>query len=94
MVEVIFSPQAIDNLREIAEYIAADSPENASRFVKRLRERAIEIGRFPNAGRVIPEAGDPRMREVFVGAYRIMYQVHDTSVRILRIRHGAREGHE
>ncbi|MBI1368807.1 MAG: type II toxin-antitoxin system RelE/ParE family toxin [Planctomycetes bacterium] len=84
----------VENLRQIAAFIAQDSPENAAHFVQRIRERAIEVGRFPNSGRVIPEIGDPMMREVFVGSYRIMYQVHESSVRILRIRHGARDSHQ
>jgi toxin ParE1/3/4 len=50
------------------------------------------IGTQPEMGRVVPEVGDPAVREIVHGAYRIIYELyHDPdAVFILRFWHGAR----
>ena len=49
------------------------------------------LGEFPESGRVVPELGDPSVREVVVGAYRVVYEVRpDDWVEVLTVFHGAR----
>jgi toxin ParE1/3/4 len=42
------------------------------------------------AGRAVPEARRPDVREVFVYSYRIVYRAGDTAIVILTVYHGAR----
>lgn len=52
--------------------------------VDRLRE-------FPESGRVVPEQDDPAVREVIVGAYRVVHEVRpDGRVEVLTVFHAAR----
>ena len=48
-------------------------------------ERLVD---FPESGRVVPEVGVRRIREVIFGAYRVIYSVKD-KVEILTVRRGS-----
>jgi toxin ParE1/3/4 len=51
----------------------------------------LRLGTFPASGRVVPEFDVETVREIFVQPYRIWYRVHETSVEILAVIHGARD---
>jgi plasmid stabilization system protein ParE len=89
---VILTPQSLADLEAIVRYIAADSPDRARDFGNILVDRALFVGRFPESGRIVPEVGDPTVREVVHGSYRIVYEVqgHPRLVFILRFWHAAR----
>jgi len=91
MAQVIWAPSALDDIATIAEYIARDSPEVASLFIRRLIEATDRLQEFPLSGRVIPEISEPDAREVIYGAYRIMYRVEGEEVWITGVVHGARD---
>jgi toxin ParE1/3/4 len=88
---VILTPQSQDDLREIVSYIARDSPDRARRF-NTLIDKALSIGTFPEMGQIVLEVGDPSVREIVHGSYRIIYElVRDpNSAFVLRFWHGAR----
>jgi toxin ParE1/3/4 len=91
MAQVIWAPSALDDIATIAEYIARDSPEVASLFVRRLMEATDRLMEFPRSGRIIPEINEPDVREVIYGAYRIMYRVEEDEIWITGVVHGARD---
>ncbi|MFW6107502.1 MAG: type II toxin-antitoxin system RelE/ParE family toxin [bacterium] len=90
MGKIVWSPVARADLDAIADYIAKDSPARAAVFVDRLLRSAEQLADFPEAGRAVPEIGDPASREVIVGPYRIMYHLETEAVVIVAIVHGAR----
>lgn len=92
-VPVILTTQAQHDLRQIVERIAQDSRGRAVAEGNRLIDRALAVGNFPQAGRIVPEQRDPAVREVIQDNYRIIYEVFtDPSyVYILRFWHGARD---
>jgi toxin ParE1/3/4 len=89
---VILTTQSQNDLREIVSYIARDSPERARSFGNTLIDKALTIGAFPEMGRIVPELGDPLVREINHGSYRIIYElVHgQRTVFVLRFWHGGR----
>ncbi|HWA28127.1 MAG TPA: type II toxin-antitoxin system RelE/ParE family toxin [Lacunisphaera sp.] len=89
---VILTPQAIEDLGSIVRRIAADSPDRARAFGHALLDAALAIDPFPERGRRVPEAGDPAVREVLQGDYRIIYEVqrNPDAVYVLRFWHAAR----
>lgn len=91
-VPVIITPKAIADLEEIVRFIAVDSPERAKRFGYTLIDHALALSPFPEIGRMTPEVGDPAVREIVHGAYRIIYELRrdPTAIFILRFWHGAR----
>ena len=92
MVEINWTLQAKNDLIAIAEYIAQDSIKYAKLQVKRIRFRVKQLVEFPNSGRVVPELENPRIREVILGNYRIIYLIAtDERIDILTIHHSAKK---
>src|SRR5689334_9580039 len=90
--KVVVAPRAIDDLRDIVLYISPDRPEAARRVGFALVEKSKALGRFPFAGRVVPEFDEHFIRELILNPYRIVYRVEEgtKSVGIARYWHGAR----
>jgi plasmid stabilization system protein ParE len=63
----------------------------AATFVRRIREVARSLDELYDRGRVVPEFEAPDIRELIVGNYRLVYQVTQSTVVILRVIHGARQ---
>ena len=82
------SPLALDRVSDIARYIAKDDPGAAERWVNQLFDAVERLGDFPESGRIVPEVGVRRIREVIFGAYRVIYSVKD-KVEILTVRRGS-----
>jgi toxin ParE1/3/4 len=78
------------DLGEIADYIAKDSRRYAAAMVRRIRDGVRSLKRFPKRGAVVPELGNEAIREISVGAYRVIYRLTDR-IAILGIIHGARD---
>jgi toxin ParE1/3/4 len=68
---------AIDDLQHARDYIARDSPQYAIALVERLIISAERIKSFPESGRRVPEASDPKVRELLVGGYRVIYPAEE-----------------
>ena len=90
MAEVRWTAQAAEDLESIADFIARDSPQYARLFVLDVLHAVERLAAFPRSGRALPELSDPAIREVLLGAYRIVYRVREELVEILTVYHGAR----
>ncbi len=90
MAKVIWSPSSLDDIDTIAKYISKDSVYHASLFIDRLFETTDRLRVHPLSGRIIPEIGDHRCREIIYGAYRIMYRVEKSDIWVTGVIHGAR----
>ncbi|MEJ2726149.1 MAG: type II toxin-antitoxin system RelE/ParE family toxin [Deltaproteobacteria bacterium] len=77
--ELIWSPSAKLDLKDITAFIAEDSVSAAERFVGSLFQVVERLAAFPESGRVVPEFGDPSIREVIRRACRIVYGVTEQS---------------
>ena len=90
--KVILTPESLEDLREIVVFIARDNPERARTFGNELIDRALSLSTFPERGRVVPEIGEPAVREIIHRSYRIIYEVFldQDVVYVLRFWHGAR----
>lgn len=82
---------AWNDLESIAEYIARDSKNYASAFVREVREASRSLDRFPERGRVVVELNDTSIRELFVRSYRLIYKTQEDAVYIIAFVHGARD---
>ena len=92
MARVVFTPTARDHLQQIRRYIARDSPSAATMMIRRIRAEAGRLADYPEMGRVVPEYGDARIRELIVAPYRVVYR-HDADegvVRVIGVVHSSR----
>jgi len=87
---VILSRRAEQDLAEISDYIAQDSPPKAHEFEEELLARAAQIASAPLAYRARPELG-AGIRSCPYGAYVLFYTVVGAQVRLERILHAARD---
>ena len=90
--QLIWAPSARLDLRELAAYIAESRPEASARFIKHVFQVVERLADFPESGRVVPEFGNPNIREVIRRPCRIVYRVKSQEhlVEIVRIWHAAR----
>lgn len=88
--KIRWMPQALLDLNAIRRFIARDDPAAARRWIARLRERALAAASAPRAGRVVPELGNPAVREVFLRTYRIVYRILDDELHVLTVFEGHR----
>lgn len=85
-----WSQAALDDIEGIAEYISKDSLYHAQQVVERLLELAEALPEHPELGRLVPELNNSRVRERFVYSYRLIYELHDTTIDVLAVIHGKR----
>jgi toxin ParE1/3/4 len=72
---VVWAESAWNDLEDVAEYIAKDSPHYAAAFVREARDAARSLVSLAERGRMVPEFNDPSIRELLGGSYRLIYQV-------------------
>jgi toxin ParE1/3/4 len=82
---------AIDDLKEVRDYIARDSKHYASAFVRKARDAARSLNQFAERGRHVPEFDRPDIRELIIGSYRLIYLLTSDRAQILAFIHGARD---
>ena len=87
---VRWSPEAVEDLESIAEYIAKDSEFYARSVVSKLLMTASEISEQPLIGRMVPEMSQKEIRERFVYSYRMVYRIQNSVITIVAIIHGKR----
>ncbi len=91
MVRIVWTELSIQDLKEIFDFIAADSNRYANITLDKIYQRVQTIATNPYIGRVVPEIDEKPIREVIVVAYRVIYRIkNDHQVDILRVYHSAR----
>lgn len=86
--KVSWAAVARNDLKQIIEYIAIDSPGNASRLLRKIKHKTSDLYTIPERGRVIPELkeqGIQTYRELIIAPWRIIYRITDTSVIVLSV---------
>ena len=82
---------ATQDIEEAAAFIGRDSRSYAAALVQESRAAARSLRTFAERGRVVPEIDVPEIRELFIGNYRLIYQVTADCVFILAFVHGTRD---
>jgi toxin ParE1/3/4 len=85
----ITEPASLD-LEEIHDYIAADHPAAAARWLEKLREQCRRLAEVPGMGRIREDLA-PGLRSFPSGSYLIIYQEIEGGIEVVRVIHGARQ---
>jgi toxin ParE1/3/4 len=80
---VVWSPNALNDVDEIAAYISRDSPTYAAAVVEKILDITRNLQNFALLGRVVPESNEESIRERFVYSYRLIYQVQEEIIIII-----------
>jgi toxin ParE1/3/4 len=84
-------PQAVRELDDIWEYIAADSITSAERVIDELESVCVRLAKSPRAGHLRPDIAGNRLRFWRVRNYLIAYAPETKPVLALGFIHGARD---
>jgi toxin ParE1/3/4 len=85
MVKIVWTDSALDDLDEIAEYIALDKISAAKKLVQNVFSKVDLLADQPELGRTPPELTGRNYRELIVGPCRIFYRVLSKEVAILYV---------
>ena len=85
---VAFTAVALADLKDIFDFIAADSPMAARRYVRGLRVKARGLGRFPKIHPLRNDLPD-ELRAAPYGSHQILYRIKQRDLEIARVVHGA-----
>lgn len=88
--QVVWSPQAIDDMDAIAAYIARDSISYAAAVAQRVIEVTRDLADNPFSGDIVQEFSDETIREKFAYIYRVLYRIQDEMVTVVAVIHGKR----
>jgi addiction module RelE/StbE family toxin len=92
MVQIKWTPQAVQDLEDIHEFIAKDSVKYAVRQISLIRKRTQILKYQTAAGKKVDEFKSENIRELIEGNYRIIYrQVDLYRIDILTVHHAARD---
>lgn len=90
MVAIDWSNQVFEDIDNIAEYLAQHSKPLANAFVEKVFEKVELLRNFPEMGRMVPEIGSTKVRELLFKQYRIVYQlVSQDRIRVLTVQHSS-----
>jgi plasmid stabilization system protein ParE len=89
--EIRWSLKALRQLDSIGQQIEIDSPLQAKRIVSLLYSTPEKLRWSPRKGEIVPELGDPNLREVTVYSWRLIYRIVDAhTLEVAAIVHGRR----
>ena len=88
MARLIWTEPAIADLEAIAEYIALDKPDAATRYVQRVFAAGERLARFPKSGVRVPEIPHLPYRQVVVPPCRVFYRLEGQDILIVFVMRG------
>ena len=84
-----YSPESIEDLIRLREFIEIKNPYAAKRVSKELLDGIDKLKVFPKMGICVSKAPDPKLvRDLFVSDYTVRYLLKDNCAVILRVWHG------
>lgn len=83
---ISFAESALGDLAGIQEWYAAEgAPEVGDRLIAEIFQRVEVLADHPDIGRIVPEFGQPFLRELIHPPFRIVYRRDALRVRIVRV---------
>lgn len=90
MASVLWTKPALNDLRDITEYIEKDSQTYAEKTARKLVSAPKILDQFPKIGRIVPEFGIETVRELIYRNFRIIYEIRGQTIYIEAIIHTSR----
>lgn len=86
----VLHPDALTDLEEIWEFIAADNPDAADRVLKEIYEAIQAVVPFPQQGHVRADLTSRPLRFHSVRSYLIAYAPDEEPLLVVAVLHGRR----
>ena len=88
MARLIWTEPALADLEAIADYIALDKPDAATRYVQQVFAAVERLARFPKSGARVPEIPHLPYRQVVVPPCRVYYRLEGEDILIVFVMRG------
>ena len=85
--KVVYSAQAIEDLKALRSFIATHNPDAAKRISAELLNRINHLIQFPEMGKQVATSPTPNIRDCIFGQYIVRYAIHKDAISILKIWH-------
>jgi plasmid stabilization system protein ParE len=89
-VRLWYSETALSEIEQSLQWPADRNPSAANELSIALEQAARRLADYPHSGRITSGSG-VRTSLVYKFGYRIFYEIGDAEIRVLYVRHGARE---
>ena len=84
-----FSPEALEDLIRLREFIEEKNPVAARRIANELLLGLEKLKIYPEIGLEVERAIEPkRMRDLYIGKYTVRYLIGEEEIVVLRLWHG------
>jgi len=86
--EIIWTHVAENDLINIIEYISVNSPKNALKILKKIKQKASDLYTLPERGRIVPELqgqGIFQYRELVIPPWRLIYRIAEREIFVLSL---------
>lgn len=84
--KITWSPLAVDQVRDIAAYIALDKPAAAIKWAEKIFNSVGLLSEHTESGRVVPEINRKEIRELVQGSYRVIYKIKPKEILVLVVK--------
>jgi toxin ParE1/3/4 len=85
------SPEAVEDLQRISDFIAADDPNAAARVTEEFFSAFDQLASWSRSGHLRPDLTDRDVRFWPVRSYLIVHREHERGVQIVAILHASRD---
>ena len=91
MTSYILAPEAVQDLKDIWDYIAAENIDAADRVIDTLFAAFERLAAMPGLGHTREDLTDQPLRFWTVDAYLVIYRAEQTSTEIVAVTRGGRD---
>jgi plasmid stabilization system protein ParE len=91
MAVYLISPDAMEDLKDIRDFIALDNPTAADDVIDKLFDALEDLAQWPGQGHTRRDLTDRNVRFWPVGSYLVVYRSDPTPLQVVAILHGARD---
>ena len=85
MAKLIWTEKAVDDLSELADYVAISDRNAAKQLVQKVLSSIKRLEQHPESGRRLPELPQQNYREVITPPSRIIYRVDNENIYVVRV---------
>jgi antitoxin ParD1/3/4/toxin ParE1/3/4 len=91
MTSYILAPEAVQDLHDLWDYIAAENVDAADRVIDALFAAFERLVAMPGLGHTREDLTDQPLRFWTVGAYLVIYRAEQTPIEIIAVTRGGRD---
>ena len=87
MVKIKWTPLALSKVENICSYFDEHVPEYSFKFIDNILNKIQNLKQFPKMGRMVLERGNPNLRELIIGNYRVIYRLNNDEISLITVLH-------